>query len=132
MQDDERAIRELVADWLRASAAGDDDEVLRLMADDVVFLAAGQPPMRGKAAFAKGRTALKSSRIEVASDIQEVRVFGDWAYCWSMLAVSIHPPNGQPPVKHAGDALSILRREPDGRWLVVRDANVLADGPHQS
>ncbi len=48
MQDDECANRELAA-WLRA-AAGDDERILRLMADDVVFVAAGEPPMRGKTA----------------------------------------------------------------------------------
>ena len=44
MQDEEQAIRELVATWLRASKAGDTDKVLSLMADDVVFLVAGHPP----------------------------------------------------------------------------------------
>jgi uncharacterized protein (TIGR02246 family) len=125
MQDDERAIRELVATWLRASAAGDYDQVLRLMADDVVFLVAGQPPMRGKAAFAKAQEALKLSRIEASGEIQEVRVFGDWAYCWNELSVTLHPPGG-PPVKRAGNVLSILQRQQDGRWLIVRDANMLA------
>lgn len=51
MQSDEQAIREVVATWLRASAAGDTKTVLSLMTDDVVFLTHGQPPMRGKAAF---------------------------------------------------------------------------------
>ena len=40
---DEQAIRDLVALWHRATAAGDVDTVLGLMADDVVFLVAGQP-----------------------------------------------------------------------------------------
>jgi uncharacterized protein (TIGR02246 family) len=39
---DEQAIRELVQTWLRASAAGDLDQVLALMSDDVVFLTPGQ------------------------------------------------------------------------------------------
>ncbi len=125
MQDDERAIRELVATWLRASAAGDHDQVLRLMADDVVFLVTGQPPMRGKAAFAKAQSALKASRIEATNEIQEVRVFGESAYCWNELSVTLHPPSGQ-PVRRAGNVLSILQKQPDGRWLIVRDANMLA------
>src|SRR5207245_8763838 len=49
MQDDEQAIRQLVATWLSASKAGDTEKVLSLMADDVVFLVPGQPPMRGRA-----------------------------------------------------------------------------------
>ena len=48
---DEQAIRDLVARWLAASKAGDLDTVLSLMADDVLFMVAGQEPF-GKAAFA--------------------------------------------------------------------------------
>ena len=40
---DEQAIRKLIATWLSASAAGDTQTVLSLMADDVVFLVPGQP-----------------------------------------------------------------------------------------
>jgi uncharacterized protein (TIGR02246 family) len=40
MQTDEQAIRQLVADWMAATRAGDLPAVLRLMADDVVFMVA--------------------------------------------------------------------------------------------
>jgi uncharacterized protein (TIGR02246 family) len=52
MRSDEEAIRQLVATWMAATKAGDIDTVLSLMAGDVVFLVAGQPPMIGKARFA--------------------------------------------------------------------------------
>ena len=42
MTEDEQAIRELIATWMRASMAGDTDTVLSLMADDVVFMVAGR------------------------------------------------------------------------------------------
>ncbi len=45
MTNDEQAIRETIATWLAASAAGDDERVLSLMSDDVLFLTAGRPPM---------------------------------------------------------------------------------------
>src|SRR2546429_559923 len=61
MENDEKAIRQLVTTWLDASKAGDTEKVLRLMTDDVVFLIAGQPPMRGKAAFAASQSALKAA-----------------------------------------------------------------------
>jgi uncharacterized protein (TIGR02246 family) len=56
MENDEQAIRQLVTTWLDASKAGDTEKVLSLMADDVVFPVAGQPPMRGKAAFAASQS----------------------------------------------------------------------------
>ena len=51
MNTEEQAIRDLVASWHRATAAGDVDTVLGLMADDVVFLVPGQPPMKGRSSF---------------------------------------------------------------------------------
>jgi hypothetical protein len=59
MDRDEQAIRDLVAAWMSASAAGDHERVLGLMADDVVFLVPGRPPIRGKAAFAAAQAALE-------------------------------------------------------------------------
>src|ERR1700752_650412 len=84
MQDDERAIRDLVSTWISASNAGDLQKVLSLMAADVVFLVAGQKPMR-KADYIAGQAALEGVEMEAKSEIQEIRVFGDWAYLWTKL-----------------------------------------------
>jgi uncharacterized protein (TIGR02246 family) len=127
MNPDENAIRALVAKWHRATAAGHVDSVLPLMAEDVVFLVAGQPPMRGKGTFEKGlRTLLASHRIQSTGDVQEVVISGDLAYCWSMLNVEITPLAGGGIVRRSGSALSILRKQPGGDWVIIRDANLLA------
>ena len=124
MPDDEQAIRQLVADWLSASKAGDTEKVLSLMSDDVVFLVCGQPPMLGKSAFAAGQAALKQVDIDTTSAIQEVKVLGDWAYIWTHLSVVFTPKSGAASSRHAGNTPSILRKQ-DGDWLLVRDANML-------
>ena len=131
MNPDEQAIRDLVARWHRATAADDVATVLTLMADDVVFLVAGQPPMRGKATFESGLLRLlAASRIESSGDVHEVAVSGDLAYCWTDLTVRVLPRSGAAAgTRRSGSSLSILRRQPDGRWLVIRDANLL--GPAQ-
>jgi len=124
---DEQAIRNLVAQWHRATAAGDVEAVLRLMAEDAVFLVAGQAPMKGRSAFEKGlRSLLASHDIQSTGEVQEVETSGDLAYCWTVLNVRITPKVGGKPVVRSGSALSILRRHADGRWLVIRDANLLA------
>jgi len=125
MQDDERAIRELVATWLSASKAGDTEKVLSLMDDDVVFLIAGQPPMRGKAAFAAAQEAIADIDLDATAEIQEIKVFGEWAYLWNKLTVVMTLKKGGAPVKRAGHTLSILRKQ-NGAWLMSRDANMLA------
>jgi uncharacterized protein (TIGR02246 family) len=126
MDGDERAIRELVVTWHRATGQGDVDAVLRLMPPDVVFLVPGEPPMRGRDAFENGlRTVLASNRIESSSEIQEIVVSGDLAYCWSVLDVVIVPRAGGSASRRSGSALSVLRKQPTGEWLLVRDANLL-------
>lgn len=126
MTSDERAIRDLVARWHSATAADDVDTVLGLMAEDVVFLVAGRAPMRGRSAFESGlRKLLATHRIESTGVVQEVAVSGDLAYCWTQLTVSIVPRSGGDAVARAGSALSVLRKQASGSWVVVRDANLL-------
>ena len=126
MDNDEQKIRELIAEWLRATAIGDLPKVLTLMAEDVVFLLPGQPPMRGREAFAAGlRTALQNYRIEGTSNIQEIQISGDWGYCWNHLSVSMMPLQGGPARRRVGYTLSIFRKRPDGNWVLARDANLV-------
>jgi uncharacterized protein (TIGR02246 family) len=128
MTEDERAIRSLVETWMAASKAGDVDTVLSLMADDVIFMVPGQPPF-GKEAFAAASTGMKDVQIDGKSDIRELRILGDWAYLRSYLEVAVTPPGGQTPVRRSGYTLTILQKQPDGRWVLARDANLMtADG----
>jgi uncharacterized protein (TIGR02246 family) len=127
MNADEQAVRTLVADWHRATAVGDVEAVLQLMAEDVVFLVAGQPPMRGRRIFENGlRGLLTSHRISSTAEVQEIEISGDLAYCWSILNVKITPTSGGSTVVRSGSAISILRKQSTGSWVVVRDANLLA------
>jgi uncharacterized protein (TIGR02246 family) len=124
MTDDERGIRALIDTWMKASMAGDVPTVLSLMADDVIFMVPGRKPF-GKAEFAAMSEGMKKVAFEGKSDIQEIRVLGDWAYLRNYLEVTATPP-GAPPVRRSGYTLSILRKEADGRWRLARDANLLA------
>ena len=128
MSDDEQAIRDLIGTWHRATASGDLPRILNLMAEDVVFLVAGQPPMRGRDAFAAGfKEALKNAHIESSSDIQEIHVNGDWAYVWNYLVVVMTPKDGKPPQRRTGNVLSVMRKQGEDKWLMFRDANLLAE-----
>jgi uncharacterized protein (TIGR02246 family) len=125
MTDDERAIRDLVATWMTASQAGDLQTVLGLMSDDVVFMVPGREPF-GREVFAAAAEGMKAVRMEGTSDIRELVVLGDWAYLRNHIALTMTPPGGK-PVRRAGFTLTILRKEPDGRWRLARDANLLAE-----
>jgi uncharacterized protein (TIGR02246 family) len=127
MQNDEQEIRDLVSTWMAATQAGDVETVLKLMAEDVVFLVPGQPVMRKAdfAAAAKAQAAGRAPKFEGTSEIQEIKVLGDWAFMWTRLTVVATAPNGAAPTKRAGHTLSVLKKE-NGRWVLARDANLLA------
>jgi uncharacterized protein (TIGR02246 family) len=126
MQDDERAIRDLVARWTAASMAGKVEEVLELIAEDAVFHVAGREPY-GKEAFARSlRQGLEQVRVEIRSEIAELQVVRDFAYMRNHLWVTITPRGGGAPMKRTGYAMTILRKLPDGKWVLSRDANLLA------
>jgi uncharacterized protein (TIGR02246 family) len=105
---------------------GDVDTVLSLMAEDVTFLVAGKPPMQGRSAFAKAlRKVLASHSIESTGEVQEVVVSESLAYCWTRLTVRTEPRSGGETNERTGSALSIFRKQVNGSWLLVRDANLL-------
>jgi uncharacterized protein (TIGR02246 family) len=124
MSEDERAIRELIATWMAASKAGDHDTVLSLMTDDVAFMVPGREPF-GKETFAAASQGMQGVRFDGTSDIVEIKVLGDWAWLRTRLKVTIAPPAGAPTTR-SGYTLTILRKEPDGKWRLARDANLLA------
>jgi uncharacterized protein (TIGR02246 family) len=126
MDKDEQAIRNLIETWLRATREGDVDTVLTLMTPDVVFLVPGHEPMVGRDAFAASlRSVLGSHAIETASDIDEIVVAGDVAYCRTRLNVTVISKHEGLPMLHTGHTLSILRRCEDGKWRLTRDANLV-------
>jgi len=130
MNRDEQAIRQLVETWMTATKNGDLATVLNLMSDDVVFMVPGRPAF-GKQEFAAASQGMKDVRVDGSSEIVEIEVLGDWAWMRNRLRVTVTPPGGKPMVR-AGYTLTILRKQPDGRWVIVRDANLLgppADSP---
>ena len=128
MEQDEQAIRNVVATWHRATAAGDVEAVLALMTDDATFLGSGRAAMHGRDAFAQAlRMLLASHRVESDFTVREVRVSGDLGYAWSDLVVRIVPSaGGGAASERSGSALSIFTRGADGTWRLSRDANLLS------
>jgi uncharacterized protein (TIGR02246 family) len=102
-EEEKQKIREVIATWMRATVEGDLERVLSLMAEDVVFLFPGQPPMRGREAFAAAsRSAVEHVRIEGLPEIQEIHIAGDYAFCWNHLSVTMTPLQGGAPKRREG------------------------------
>lgn len=123
MSDDERAIRQVIETWMRASREGDTATVLSLMTEDVVFMIPGRPPF-GREAFQQASNALAGMRLEGTTDVVELQVQGDWAFSRNHIDLVMIPPEGE-PVRRSGYTLTLYRKEADGRWRLMRDANLL-------
>ena len=127
MSPDEKAIRQVVADWMAAAQANDLDQLGALMADDVVFLRPGHAPLKGRDSFlALSRQNQAKVRVEGRAEPQEICVEGSLAYLWNRLELTITPLDGGPAFAKGGDILSVFRKLPSGRWVLARDANLFA------
>jgi len=126
MRPGERAIREIHSTWISAVNDGDLVRLLTLMADDVVFLNPGQAPS-GRDGFSANFTAAhQQARISCSSELEEVVVIGEVAYTRSRDALSVTPRAGGEETQLAGHRITVYRRQPDGRWLLARDAHTMS------
>ena len=125
MAQDEREIREVHSTWISAVNAGDLLRLLTLMTDDVVFLNPGQAPFGRDGFSAHFSAAHQQVRIRCSSELEEVVVSGEVAYTRSRDTVSVTPRAGGEATQLAGHRMTVYRRQPDGRWLLARDAHTL-------
>jgi uncharacterized protein (TIGR02246 family) len=125
MAPDERAIREVHATWIDAVNAGDLARLLTLMADDVVFLNPGQAPFGRDEFSANFSAAQQRVHTRCSSELEEVVVVGEVAYTRSQDALSVTPCAGAEATQLSGHRITVYRKQPDGRWLLARDAHTL-------
>jgi uncharacterized protein (TIGR02246 family) len=134
MGPDEQAIREVHSTWIDAVNAGDLGRLLALMADDCLFLSPGQAPV-GRDGFSPGFSAAhRQARINCVSELQNIVVVGEVAYTLSRDWLSVTPrargetgrEAGGEARQLAGHRITVYRKQPDGRWLLARDAHTLS------
>ena len=126
MGTNEQAIREAHSAWITAVNAGDLVRLLTLMADDAVFLNPGQAPVGRDEFSANFSAAHRQVRIRCISELEEVVVVGEVAYTRSRDALYVTPPAGGEATQLAGYRMTVYREQPDGRWLLARDAHTLS------
>jgi uncharacterized protein (TIGR02246 family) len=125
MASDELEIREVHSTWIDAVNAGNLVRLLTLMADDVVFLNPGQAPF-GRDGFSENFSAAHQQvQIHCSSELEEIVIVGEVAYTRSRDTLSITPRAGGEATQLAGHRITVYRKQPDGRWLLARDAHTL-------
>lgn len=126
MGPDEQAIREVHMTWINAVNTGDLACLLKLMADDVIFLGPGETPFGRDAFSPRIAAAHNRSRINCISELQDVVVVGEVAYTLSRDTLSVVPRSGGEERRFAGYRSTVYRKQPDSRWLLARDTHTLS------
>ena len=68
---------------------------------------------------------MQNVHLTGSADIREVDVREDWAWIRNYIEITIASPE-RGAMRRSGYALSILRKQADGKWLLWRDANLVA------
>ncbi len=131
---DAHVIRESEADWARAWAAKNVDQVASHYSDDASVELADVPIMHGKDAIRasiKQFLADRSFTLSFMPAQVEVSRSGDLAYTRGVYTVTLTDRATNRPTTAEGKYVIVYRKERDGRWMAIHDINN-RDAPAQS
>jgi uncharacterized protein (TIGR02246 family) len=119
---DVAAITAVFAEFDAAMAAGDQDRMLALYADDVVAMPPDMPPHVGVEALrASMEGYFDQYTFELTSQVEEVQVAGDIAFAVVSWSDAVTPKAGGEVVRSQGMWLVVLQRQADGSWKSWRE-----------
>jgi ketosteroid isomerase-like protein len=116
------AIRRLYPGFVSAKLARDVEQALSFVTDDAVYAPPGLPDVVGKAALRAWWTSREATdSLEVFElDPGEIVVAGDLAYSRGTSTSRFRNRRTGQVSNQAVRHLDILRRQPDGHWLISR------------
>ena len=112
------AIREREIVFVAASNA---DSLSTLYSADIAMMPPGEPGIVGSEALKKWLTdffAAATMTVKITSS--HVDVSGDWAVDRYTGSVTVTPKGGK-PMNESMKGIHILKRQPDGTWLIAQD-----------
>ena len=119
---DDRAIRKVIESWYRAIEVGDVTGLMSLVTRDVIVKPPGSTPIEGEEALEQALSDFLQTHTEtVAYEIEEVEISGRLAFTRISESATILPTSGAETFSVNGMHLTILRRQPNGEWLIARD-----------
>ncbi len=124
MDQDEQEIRDVIETWMESMRIGYTKRALSVIAEDTAFLMPGHGRL-GKADFEAAHVTMPIFVREIKSEVEEVKVHGNIAYCVSKLDVVTTSRKDGDKLVRKGYALTILEKR-QGIWMIVRDANTLS------
>ena len=117
---DESALNALVADYMVAVNGSDADGVAASYAADAVRMPPDELPIRGRESIRRDiAQTFEVSRLNVQMQVEETVASGELAYVQGTFLLRVTPKDGSPATESEGNWMRLMRREPDGRWLVA-------------
>lgn len=111
------------ADYVAAINSNNLETLMGMLTEDVVFLAAHEQPMVGKAALRPWLEGyLSAYKTHWDKPVQEFVVCGEWAFERYSYTSTDTPLAGGDDVVDTGWGLVVYHHDADGKWRVARDA----------
>lgn len=115
--EDRRTITRMAEDeWTAAALARDWGRAADLCADDVVYMPADHPALRGRAALRTWLDAFPPIK-QFVQPIEVIDGWGDVAMSRGAFTVTFEVDGA--PVENSGKVLSSWKRDESGRWMVT-------------
>ena len=121
--DGAEAIRRTNDFYAEMLVAGDVDTLMTLYDENAVLLPPNESPLHGKPAIRASWEAFFADwdTVEARSVIDEIMVFGDWAYGHGHYRGRSRSKDGGAEVSEALKFSGLWRRKSDGGWVIARD-----------
>ena len=111
------------ANYVRVINSNNIDSLTSMLTDDVVFLAANEKPIVGKAAVRAWVDGYyKAFHTKWDKPVQEFHVSGDYAFERYSYTSTDTPVAGGKDVVDTGWGVVVYHHDADGKWRVARDA----------
>lgn len=119
-EEDLAAIRAVPQSYTEAVLASDWTAVAAHYTEDAVLMAPNEPAIEGRAAIQASYEAMPVTVTEYTNTMVEIEGRGDLAYARGVIS-AVGTIEGMPePVSDTIKYLTVLRKQPDGSWLVIR------------
>ncbi len=117
---DENALNALIADYMVAMNSGDADGVVASYAPDAVRMPPDALPISGRESIRQNiAQAFEVADLNVQMQVIETEFSGELAYVRGTFLLTVMPKDGSSTTESEGNWMRLMRRAPDGRWLVV-------------
>jgi uncharacterized protein (TIGR02246 family) len=119
-----KAIKDDLAQWQKDFAAKDADKLVSHYTDDVLYVSAGAPVVKGREAT---KTMFKEWVADPASSLTfevsrvEVAQSGDLAYAQGPFRLTATNPATKKPFEDKGTYLAVYKKQADGSWKAAVD-----------